>query len=186
MMKLILLTDEKKAIAEKLEELFRQEKYEVMLSEWNGFSISIIKSKKEDFFEENLLLKMVLSQIHQESTMIMGSVLEFDGICMNLSTHEVTIHHESIKLTKTEYSILKIFLQNPLQVLEKKRLLDKDCNLGCVESSLKVHISNLRRKLKKITGKDYIESIRGVGFMLVYPKEDVLESLRRFCEKNEI
>lgn len=176
MMKLILLTDEKKAIAEKLEELFRQEKYEVLLSEWNGLSISIIKSKEEDFFEENIVLKRILSQVYRESTMIMGSVLEFDGIYMNLSTHEVTIHHESIKLTKTEYSILKIFLQNPLQVVQKKQFLDNEYHLGCVESSLKVHISNLRRKLKKITGKDYIESIRGVGFMLVYPKENILES----------
>ena len=57
-----------------------------------------------------------------------------------------------------------------------KQFLDNEYHLGCVESSLKVHISNLRRKLKKITGKDYIESIRGVGFMLVYPKENILES----------
>lgn len=169
-MKLIFLTDEKDAIAEKLEELCRKENYKVILSEWNGIPVSIIKSNQQDLLKENLLLKKVILQINQEPSMIIGNLLEFDGICMNLSTHEVTIHHESIKLTKTEYSILKIFLQNPLQVVQKKCFLDKDCHLGCVESSLKVHISNLRRKLKNITGKDYIESIRGVGFMLVYPK----------------
>ena len=92
---------------------------------------------------------------------------------MDLSTHKVTIYQEEINLTKTEYSILKIFLQKPLQVVQKKQFLDKEYRLGCVESSLKVHISNLRRKLKERTGKDYIESIRGVGFMLVYPKENV-------------
>ena len=45
-MKLILLTDEKKAVAEKLEELFRKENYEVILSEWNGISVSVIKAKE--------------------------------------------------------------------------------------------------------------------------------------------
>ena len=36
----------------------------------------------------------------------------------------------------------------------------------CVESSLKVHVSNLRRKLKEVNGKDYIEAVWGIGFKL--------------------
>ena len=36
----------------------------------------------------------------------------------------------------------------------------------CMESSLKVHISHLRKKLKDPTGKDYIEAIWGIGFKL--------------------
>ena len=39
----------------------------------------------------------------------------------------------------------------------------------CMESSLKVHISNLRKKLKTITDKDYIEAVWGIGFKM---KED--------------
>ena len=36
----------------------------------------------------------------------------------------------------------------------------------CVESSLKVHISNLRKKLREVNGKDYIEAVWGIGFKL--------------------
>ena len=36
----------------------------------------------------------------------------------------------------------------------------------CMESSLKVHISNLRRKLRETGGKDYIESVWGIGFKM--------------------
>lgn len=36
----------------------------------------------------------------------------------------------------------------------------------CMESSLKVHVSNLRRKLREITGKDYIEAVWGIGFKM--------------------
>ena len=36
----------------------------------------------------------------------------------------------------------------------------------CTESSLKVHISNLRKKLKAVSGKDYIEAVWGIGFKL--------------------
>ena len=35
-----------------------------------------------------------------------------------------------------------------------------------MESSLKVHVSNLRRKLREITGKDYIEAVWGIGFKM--------------------
>ena len=41
--------------------------------------------------------------------------------------------------------------------------------LDCMESSLKVHISNLRKKLRDISGKDYIEAVWGIGFKM---KED--------------
>ena len=36
----------------------------------------------------------------------------------------------------------------------------------CTESSLKVHVSNLRKKLKAVEGKDYIEAVWGIGFKL--------------------
>ena len=171
-MKLIFLTDDKEEIIEKLEELFRKENYKEIISERNGVSISIVKSKEQNFLEEKVLLKNLILQMYQEASISMGNLLEFDGICMDLLTHEVTAYCQVVKLTKTEYSILKIFLQHPEEVVQKQVFLEhsEDYILDCVENSLKVHISNLRRKLKEITGNDYIECVRGVGFMLVHPK----------------
>lgn len=47
-------------------------------------------------------------------------------------------------------------------------MLDRICEdtPDCMESSLKVHVSNLRRKLKDIGGKDYIEAVWGIGFKM--------------------
>lgn len=172
-MKLIFLTDDKETLARELEELLKKENYEEMILEWNGISISIIKPKEQDFLAERILLKKAIIQRNQESTTSISNVLTFDEIYMDLLTHEVRIQHQVMKLTKTEYSILKIFLQHPEEVLQKRVFLESkdDCILDCVENSLKVHISNLRRKLKEITGRDYIESVRGVGFKLIHPKE---------------
>ena len=36
----------------------------------------------------------------------------------------------------------------------------------CTESSLKIHVSNLRKKLREASGKDYIEAVWGIGFRL--------------------
>ena len=96
------------------------------------------------------------------------SALTFDEIRMDLSSHTVTVMEEPVRLTPTEYAILKLLLRNPAQVITKSVMLDdisRDTP-DCVESSLKVHVSNLRRKLKAVNGKDYIESVWGIGFKL--------------------
>ncbi len=74
----------------------------------------------------------------------------------------------SVKLTKTEFAILKLLMKNPEQVMTKSVILDKISidTPDCVESSLKVHISNLRKKLKTAGGKNYIEAVWGIGFKM--------------------
>ena len=59
-------------------------------------------------------------------------------------------------------------ISNPEQVITKSNLLDKIAmdTPDCTETSLKMHVSNLRRKLRDISGKDYIETVWGKGFKL--------------------
>ena len=87
---------------------------------------------------------------------------------LNCVSHEVTAGGNAVRLTKTEYAILKLLMQNPAQVITKSAILDKISidTPDCVESSLKVHISNLRRKLREASTKDYIESVWGIGFKM--------------------
>lgn len=57
---------------------------------------------------------------------------------------------------------------NPSQVFTKAAILDalSEETPDCMESSLKVHVSNLRKKLRAACGRDYIESVWGIGFKL--------------------
>lgn len=73
-----------------------------------------------------------------------------------------------VHLTRTEYAILHLFMRNPGQVITKSVLLERISGEtpDCVESSLKVHISNLRRKLREAGGREYIEAVWGIGFLL--------------------
>lgn len=75
---------------------------------------------------------------------------------------------KEVRLTRTEYAILKKLMQSEGRVISKSELLDliREDTPDCVDSSLKVHISNLRRKLKETGGKDYIEAVWGIGFKL--------------------
>ena len=73
-----------------------------------------------------------------------------------------------VQLTRTEYAILKLLMQNPGQILAKSVLLDRISadTPDCTESSLKTHIGNLRGKLRSASGRDYVEAVWGIGFRL--------------------
>ena len=62
----------------------------------------------------------------------------------------LTVKGQAVKLTRTEYAILKLLMENPKQVIAKSVLLDRISldTPDCTECSLKQHISNLRKKCR--------------------------------------
>lgn len=94
--------------------------------------------------------------------------LKYMDISLNTETHFASIDSIEVKLTKTEYAILKMLIQNSSQVVTKSLLLDQisEDTPDCTESSLKMHISNLRKKLREVSNKDYIEAVWGIGFKM--------------------
>ena len=97
-----------------------------------------------------------------------NQVLKYDDLIMDTAEHCVMIKDCKIRLTKTEYAILKLLMLNQTQVIPKSTILDRisEDTPDCMESSLKVHISNLRRKLREVGNKDYIEAVWGIGFKM--------------------
>ena len=123
-------------------------------------------------FDLTELLARITVQLRNASSQpILRHTLTFQEINLNTETHSVSVQDRPVKLTRTEYAILKLLMENPSQVITKSVLLDRisEDTPDCMESSLKVHISNLRKKLKAITDKDYIEAVWGIGFKM---KED--------------
>lgn len=114
------------------------------------------------------LLARIAVHLRIASNTSVSSVLTFDEITLDTDTHTVTINDAEIKLTRTEYAILKLLMQNQTQVVTKSLLLDRISTdtPDCTEGSLKMHISNLRRKLRDGTGKNYIEAVWGIGFKM--------------------
>lgn len=114
------------------------------------------------------LLARIALQLRNASNTPAVSSLTFDDIILHMDTHIATIDETEIKLTRTESAILKILMQNGAQVVTKSLLLDKisEDTPDCTESSLKMHISNLRKKLREVSDKDYIEAIWGIGFKM--------------------
>lgn len=97
-------------------------------------------------------------------------MLQYGDIRLSRTMHTVTIGEQTVRLTKTEYAILKTLMLNPTQVITRSALLDRISTdtPDCMESSLKVHISNLRKKLREAGDSEgeYIESVWGIGFKM--------------------
>lgn len=114
------------------------------------------------------LLARISIHLRNTESMLVSSELTFADIVLNTNTHIAGINNTEIKLTRTEYAILKLLMQNPTQVVTKSLLLDRISadTPDCTESSLKMHISNLRKKLREENNKDYIEAVWGIGFKM--------------------
>ena len=120
-------------------------------------------------FDTGELLARITVQLRKSESVITTNILQVDELYMNTDSHEVTVKNKTVHLTKTEYAILKLLMKNPTQVITKTVLLERisEDTPDCTENSLKQHISNVRKKLRDVGGKDYIEAVWGIGFKLV-------------------
>lgn len=119
-------------------------------------------------FDIQELLARIMVQLRKKSIVKEQQYLYFDEILLDTQSRDVQVNGNFVKLTKTEYAILKLLMQNEKQVITKSVMLDRisEDTPDCMESSLKVHISNLRKKLRAVNEKDYIEAVWGIGFKL--------------------
>ena len=119
-------------------------------------------------FDTKELLARVAVRLREAALSPLAALCTYGSLTLDTASHEVRAAGTPVSLTRTEYAILKLLMQNPGQVLAKSVLLDR---IGadtpdCTEGSLKTHISNLRGKLRDATGKDHIEAVWGIGFRL--------------------
>lgn len=119
-------------------------------------------------FHTKELLARIAVHLRTFDTLGKAEILSFDEIELNTNTHIVKIKDTEIKLTRTEYAILKLLIRNSTQVVSKSQILDhiSTDTPDCTENSLKTHISNLRKKLRETSGKEYVESVWGIGFKI--------------------
>lgn len=119
-------------------------------------------------FDARELLARVAVRLREAARSPLAQVCVCGDLVMDLSARRVTAAGTVVPLTRTEYAILKLLIQNSGQAVAKSTILDRISvdTPDCTESSLKTHISHLRAKLREASGKDYVESVWGIGFLL--------------------
>lgn len=96
------------------------------------------------------------------------SVLCCGDLKLSLVENSVSIRGQEVSLTAKELHLLRLFLENPKKVYTKANLYETvwEDVYYYEDNTINVHISNLRNKLKKATGQDYIETVWGIGYRL--------------------
>jgi two-component system response regulator MprA len=97
-----------------------------------------------------------------------SEVLRFADLELDPATREVRRAGDPIDLTRTEFSLLELFLLNPRQVLTRSVIFERvwGYDFGFGSNSLDVYIGYLRRKTEAGGGSRLIQTIRGVGYAL--------------------
>jgi two-component system OmpR family response regulator len=95
------------------------------------------------------------------------SLLVVGDLTLDEASHEVTRGGDEIKLTATEFELLRYFMRNPRRVLSKAQILDRvwQYDFGGQGNIVELYVSYLRRKIDK--GREpMIHTLRGAGYVL--------------------
>jgi|SRR5690242_4105365 two-component system, OmpR family, response regulator MprA len=114
------------------------------------------------------LLARVRALLRRTSDEEGGDILRFADLELDPSTREVTRAGRPIELTRTEFSLLELFMRNPRQVLTRTIIFERvwGYDFGYASNSLDVYIGYLRRKTEADGEPRLIQTVRGVGYAL--------------------
>ena len=114
------------------------------------------------------LLARIRALVRRKGDVISENSLSYMGVSLNLSTYTMLYGDKSVKLSKKEAEIMKIFFEQPSFVAQREQLINKVWGYDSEfeSNNLDVFISFLRKKLKFIGAKFTITPMRGVGYRL--------------------
>ena len=119
--------------------------------------------KPFDIDEVILRLEAVLRRVED-----VKDVLTYKQMRIDKEARRIFIGDDELICTATEYAILELMLGNPGKVFSKRNLFESVTgdNYLSEENTMNVHMSNLRKKIAKITDEPYIDTVYGMGYRM--------------------
>ncbi len=120
---------------------------------------------KKPFEFEELLARIRVQLRTKEGEQ---TVLTFNDIKLDLNTHQVFKNSDEITLTQKEFALLEFLIRNKNKVCTRTRIIEHvwDIHFDADTSVIDVYINFLRKKLDSSSGKSFIQTIRGVGYII--------------------
>lgn len=134
--------------------------------------VNLLLDGAVDYITKPFSMRELAARIHihikNYETLDDSSEIVFRDLKVDVRNQIIKNNKKELKLTRAECIILKSLMHNSSQVVTKSILLDElNYDLpDCTENSLKMHMSNLRKKIRILTNAEYIESIWGIGFKM--------------------
>lgn len=135
--------------------------------------VEVLQSGADDYVTKPFDIKEVLARVAVQIRRMEGSFSEgnlvYQGLELDRENFCVRVDQTELpKITRQEFSILELLLKHPKKVFSKEEIFEyawEEVYMGETKT-LDVHISNIRKKIKSVTSKEYIETIWGIGYRL--------------------
>ena len=135
--------------------------------------VEVLQSGADDYVTKPFDIKEVLARVAVQIRRMEGSFSEgnlvYQGLELDRENFCVRVDQTELpKITRQEFSILELLLKHPKKVFSKEEIFEyawEEAYMGETKT-LDVHISNIRKKIKSVTSREYIETIWGIGFRL--------------------
>ena len=135
--------------------------------------LDLLTSGADDYitkpFDINEVIARVQIQLRHAGQEAEPDRIECGGITLDDKTHQIWVDgQEILHLTRQEYAILELLIRHPKQVFRKEAIFTyawEEEYMGETKT-LDVHISNIRKNLKAVTDKEYIQTVWGIGYRL--------------------
>ena len=121
--------------------------------------------KPFNFLELSARIKSIFKRVERS---LAKNFCEYKDLAINFKSRSVTICEKSVKLTKTEYELLELFVSYPNEVLSREFIQQqiwRDSQLYQTSRAVDVHVQRLRKKIEsEIETPKYIVTVAGVGY----------------------
>jgi two-component system, OmpR family, response regulator MprA len=125
----------------------------------------------DDYLSKPFALRELMARLRalmRRTEAVEEPVLRFEDLALNRQTREVHRGEREVELTRTEFSLLELLMDNPRLVLTRSQIFEHvwGYDFGPTSNSLGVYIGYLRRKLEAGSEPRLIQTVRGVGYSL--------------------
>ena len=135
--------------------------------------VEVLQSGADDYVTKPFDIKEVLARVAVQIRRMEGSFSEgnliYQGLELDRENFCVRVDQTELpKITRQEFAILELLLKHPKKVFSKEEIFEyawEEAYMGETKT-LDVHISNIRKKIKSVISKEYIETIWGIGYRL--------------------
>ena len=135
--------------------------------------VEVLQRGADDYVTKPFDIKEVLARVSVQIRRMEGSFSEgnlvYQGLELDRENFCVRVDQTELpKITRQEFAILELLLKHPKKVFSKEEIFEyvwEEAYMGETKT-LDVHISNIRKKIKSVTSKEYIETIWGIGYRL--------------------